>query len=198
MYSPASEDGGSRSEGSSDSKSSLETPTASHDVQTQHPHHSHHHAHHHEAHHMFAHGLGPALAALRKKRKKFSVSRSSTPAMTSSTNTNPADSGGAMHSITGALVSRVTKKQLQRASSVPTRAPDLMPQSITARRHEVTQSQQPSLDVVEIASISEQQGERHCVPPRGLLFRRDKPRGYRACDRTIVGYRDSRLEQTAG
>ncbi|XP_014485094.1 PREDICTED: transient receptor potential-gamma protein [Dinoponera quadriceps] len=159
VYSPASEDGGSRSEGSSDSKSSLETPTASHDLQTtQHPHHSHHHAHHHETHHMFAHGLGPALAALRKKRKKFSVSRSSTPAMTSSTNTNPAESSGAMHPIASALMSRVTKKQLQRASSVPTRGPDLAPQAITARRHEVTQSQQPSLDVVEIASITEQQG----------------------------------------
>ncbi|XP_025160247.1 transient receptor potential-gamma protein isoform X3 [Harpegnathos saltator] len=155
VYSPASEDGGSRSEGSSDSKSSLETPTTSHDVQTQHP----HHAHHHEAHHMFAHGLGPALAALRKKRKKFSVSRSSTPAMTSSTNTNPAEaSSGAILPIAGALVSRVSKKQLQRASSVPTRAADLALQSITPRRHEVTQSQQPSLDVVEIASISEQQG----------------------------------------
>lgn len=179
MYSPASEDGGSRSEGSSDSKSSLETPTASQDVQTQHPHHAHHHAHHHETHHMFAHGLGPALAALRKKRKKFSVSRSSTPAMTSSTNTNPADSGGAMPHPIGwikgeSLMSKVSKKQLQRASSVPTRGPDLTQQSIMARRHEVTQSQQPSLDVAEIASISEQQGEQvDIVLHRGLLFRQD-------------------------
>lgn len=157
VYSPASEDGGSRSEGSSDSKSSLER--ASHDVQsTQHPHHAHsHHAHHHEAHHMFA----PALAALRKKRKKFSASRTSTPAMTSSTNTNPPPESSVVHSVTTLLASRVySKKQLQRASSVPTRGPELTPQSsITSRRHEVTQSQQPSLDVVEIASISEQQGE---------------------------------------
>jgi len=158
VYSPASEDGGSRSEGSSDSKSSLEG--ASHDVQsTQHHSHAHsHHAHHHEAHHVFGHGLGPALAALRKKRKKFSASRSSTPAMTSSTNTNPPEPS-AMHSVTTLLASRVySKKQLQRASSVPTRGPELTPQS-SSRRHEVTQSQQPSLDVIEIASISEQQGE---------------------------------------
>lgn len=152
MYSPASEDGGSRSEGSSDSKSSLET--AGPDAQGV-QHHSHH-AHHHEAHHVFAHGLGPALAALRKKRKKFSSSRCSTPAMTSSI--NPADSG-AMHSVATVLASRVSKKQLQRASSVPTRGPELTPHlSLTSRRHEITQSQQPSLDVVEIANISEHQG----------------------------------------
>ncbi|XP_029674559.1 transient receptor potential-gamma protein isoform X3 [Formica exsecta] len=165
VYSPASEDGGSRSEGSSDSKSSLEV--ASHDVQsTQHPHHSHsHHAHHHEAHHMFSHGLGPALAALRRKRKKFSTSRSSTPAMTSSTNTNPPDSS-AMRSVATVLASRVcSKKQLQRASSVPTRGPEITPQSsITSRRHEVTQSQQPSFDVIEIPSISEQQSVVSAVP----------------------------------
>lgn len=167
MYSPASEDGGSRSEGSSDSKSSLETP-AGHDAQHPPPHHRE--SHHHEAHHMFAHGLGPALAALRKKRKKFSVSRSSTPAMTSSTNTNPPEPS-ATHPIARVLASSrvVSKKQLQRASSVPTRGPDLAPQSIIIpRRHEVTQSQQPSLDVGEIGwrseivetSISEQPGER--------------------------------------
>ncbi|XP_070150903.1 transient receptor potential-gamma protein isoform X2 [Polyergus mexicanus] len=165
VYSPASEDGGSRSEGSSDSKSSLEA--ASHDVQsTQHPHHSHsHHAHHHEAHHVFSHGLGPALAALRRKRKKFSTSRSSTPAMTSSTNTNPPDSS-AMHSVATVLASRVcSKKQLQRASSVPTRGPEITPQSsITSRRHEATQSQQPSFDVIEIPSISEQQNIVRAVP----------------------------------
>lgn len=171
MYSPASEDGGSRSEGSSDSKSSLEV--ASHDVQsTQQPHHSHsHHAHHHEAHHVFSHGLGPALAALRKKRKKFSSSRSSTPGMTSSTNTNPADSS-AMHSVATVLASRIcSKKQLQRASSVPTRGPEITSQSsITSRRHEATQSQQPSLDVIEIANINEQQSK--SILLRRTLLRR--------------------------
>ncbi|XP_011266803.1 transient receptor potential-gamma protein [Camponotus floridanus] len=165
VYSPASEDGGSRSEGSSDSKSSLEM--ASQDVQsTQHSHHSHsHHAHHHETHHMFSHGLGPALAALRKKRKKFSSSRSSTPAMTSSTNTNPADSS-TIHSVATVLASKVcSKKQLQRASSVPTRGPEITPQSsITTRRHEVIQSQQPSFEVIEVASISEQQNVVSSIP----------------------------------
>ncbi|XP_018406450.1 PREDICTED: transient receptor potential-gamma protein [Cyphomyrmex costatus] len=172
VYSPASEDGGSRSEGSSDSKSSFEG--ASHDVQSsQHPHHSHSHVHHQvqhqEAHHMFTHGLGPALAALRKKRKKFSASRSSTPAMTSSTNTNPADSS-TTSSVATVLPARISsKKQLQRASSVPTRGPELTPHSsiMTSRRHEVTQSQQPSLDVVEMAiseHINVQQGVAPLTP----------------------------------
>ncbi|KAG7198402.1 hypothetical protein KM043_005792 [Ampulex compressa] len=157
VYSPASEDGGSRSEGSSDSKSSLETPGQ--EAPPHHVHHSHH-SHHHEAHHVFAHGLGPALAALKKKRKKFSASRVSTPVMTSTT--NPVES--VMHPIASALVTRVSKKQLQRASSVPARGPDLAPQSALQRRHEVTQSQQPSLDTTEVASISEQQGVVSAVP----------------------------------
>ncbi|XP_076760151.1 transient receptor potential cation channel gamma isoform X5 [Xylocopa sonorina] len=147
VYSPASEDGGSRSEGSSDSKSSLETPGP--EVQpAQHSHHAHH-AHHHEGHHMLAHGLG-ALVALRKKRKTFSDSRSSSSGMRSGSTTNP------IHPITSALVSRISKKQqLQRASSVPARGPELG-QTIPPRRHEVTQSQQPSIDTPEGASASEQ------------------------------------------
>ncbi|KOX70909.1 Transient receptor potential-gamma protein, partial [Melipona quadrifasciata] len=150
VYSPASEDGGSRSEGSTDSKSSLETP--GHEVQaTHHSHHSHH-AHHHEGHHVFAHGLG-ALVALRKKRKTFSDSRSSTSGMRSSTGTNP------MYPIASVLVSKVSKKQqLQRASSVPTRGPELGQQPIPPRRHEGTQSQQPSIDTPEGASANEQPG----------------------------------------
>ena len=149
MYSPASEDGGSRSEGSTDSKSSLETP--GHEVQaTHHSHHSHH-AHHHEGHHVFAHGLG-ALVALRKKRKTFSDS--STSGMRGSTGTNP------MYPIASVLVSKVSKKQqLQRASSVPTRGPELGQQPIPPRRHEGTQSQQPSIDTPEGASANEQPGE---------------------------------------
>lgn len=144
VYSPASEDGGLRSEGSSDSKSSLDGAA-------------------HQAPPLFTHGLGPALAALRKKRKKFSASRLSTPAMTSSTNTNPADSSAT--SVATILAAKISsQKQLQRASSVPTRGPELTPQSsvMLPRRHEVTQSQQPSLDVVEIAiseHINVQQGE---------------------------------------
>ncbi|XP_024939576.1 transient receptor potential-gamma protein isoform X3 [Cephus cinctus] len=151
VYSPGSEDGGSRSEGSSDSKSSLEAPA--HEAHQHHPTHHPHNPHHYEAHHMFAHGLGPALAALRKKRKKFSASRASTPVMVS--HVNPVES--VMHPIAAAFASRVSRKQLQRASSVPTRGPDLTPQTIPPRRHEVTQSQQPSLDAVEVVNANEQQ-----------------------------------------
>lgn len=155
MYSPASEDGGSRSEGSTDSKSSLETggneggqPT------THHPHHSHHsHHHQHEGHHVFPHGLG-ALVALRKKRKTFSDSRSSTSGMRSGSGTNP------VYPLATALVSKVSRKQqLQRASSVPTRGPELGQQPIPPRRHEGTQSQQPSIDTPEGASANEQPGK---------------------------------------
>lgn len=150
VYSPASEDGGSRSEGSSDSKSSLETPGP--EVQATHHSHHAHHSHHHEGHHMFAHGLG-ALVALRKKRKNFSDSRASS-GMRSSGGTNP------MYPITSVLVSKVSKKQqLQRASSVPTRGPELGQQPIPPRRHEGTQSQQPSIDTPEGVNANEQPGE---------------------------------------
>lgn len=163
MYSPASEDGGSRSENSSDSKSSLDAPS-----QDSHPHHPHHHhGHHHQqpqqpqqqqpqesGHHVFSYALGPALAALRKKRKKFSASRASTPAMTTSSGNNSACTSSTVEAPQGvlplasALISRVSKKQqLQRASSVPTRSPELTGlQHSGSRRHETTQSQQPSLD----------------------------------------------------
>ncbi|XP_033177364.1 transient receptor potential-gamma protein isoform X2 [Bombus impatiens] len=147
VYSPASEDGGSRSEGSTDSKSSLETPGP--EVQATHHSHHAHHSHHHEGHHMFAHGLG-ALVALRKKRKNFSDSRASS-GMRSSSGTNP------MYPITSALVSKVSKKQqLQRASSVPARGPELGQQPIPPRRHEGTQSQQPSIDTPEGVNANEQ------------------------------------------
>ncbi|XP_076619198.1 transient receptor potential cation channel gamma isoform X3 [Colletes latitarsis] len=152
VYSPTFEDGGSRSEGSTDSKSSLETP--GHEIQ---PHHSHH-SHHHEAHHVFAHGLG-ALAALRKKRKKFSASRSSTPATRSTNGSNP------LNPIASAFISRVSRKQpLHRASSVPARGPELGQQPIPPRRHEGTQSQQPSIDTPEGASVNEQPAVVTAVP----------------------------------
>nr|XP_033334164.1 transient receptor potential-gamma protein isoform X5 [Megalopta genalis] len=125
VYSPGSEDGGSRSEGSTDSKSSLET--GGHDVQ---PHHARsQQTHHHDARHMLAHGLG-ALATLRKKP---------------------------VHTIASSFASKVGKRQpLYRASSVPTRGPELNQQIIAPRRHEGTQSQQPSLDNPDGASVSEQ------------------------------------------
>lgn len=152
VYSPASEDGGSRSEGSTDSKSSLEQG-ANEGQPTHHPHHAHHSHHHEGGHHVFPHGLG-ALVALRKKRKTFSDSRSSTSGMRSGSGTNP------IYPLATALVSKVSKKQqLQRASSVPTRGPELGQQPIPPRRHEGTQSQQPSIDTPEGASANEQPGK---------------------------------------
>ncbi|XP_076224340.1 transient receptor potential cation channel gamma isoform X3 [Nomia melanderi] len=126
VYSRGSEDAGSRSEGSTDSKSSLEA--GGHEVQ---PHHSHQsqQTHHYDARHMLAHGLD-ALATLRK---------------------NP------VQTIASTFVSKVSKRQpLYRASSVPTRGPELNQQTLPPRRHEATQSQQPSLDNPDGASISEQ------------------------------------------
>ncbi|XP_035722146.1 transient receptor potential-gamma protein-like isoform X7 [Vespa mandarinia] len=158
VYSPASEDGGSRSEGSTDSKSSLEIH-GSHDVHSHQSHQHSHHSHHTESHHSF--GRLALVSALTKKRKKFSASRASTPAMTS-TNSNPMES--TTQPIASILLSKVSKKQLHRASSVPTRGPELGSQTITPRRHEVTQSQQPSLDTAEIVSVSEQQRVVSAVP----------------------------------
>ncbi|XP_076281851.1 transient receptor potential cation channel gamma isoform X3 [Lasioglossum baleicum] len=123
VYSPGSEDGGSRSEGSTDSKSSLETGGP--EVQP-HPHRSHHP---HDARQMRAHRLG-ALNTLRKKP---------------------------VHRLTSSFASAVAKRQqLCRASSVPIRGPELIQQGIMPRRHDGTQSQQPSLDNTDGASVSEQ------------------------------------------
>lgn len=82
-------------------------------------------------------GVGiTALAALRKRRKKFSASR----------NTNVAESGG--NPVTSQVCCAVKggKKQLQRASSVPTRASEAVT-LISHRRHEKTQSQQQSVEL---------------------------------------------------
>ena len=180
MYSP-SEDGGSRSEGSSDSKSSLDVPPSSSRSHQQHHHRqtsaasSHEHSHHNptpdnrhhrtnEAHHVFAHGLGPAIAALRKKRKKFSASRASTPTMTSENastieSTSMMNPPGQPSAVTVICSIATTKAQLQRASSVPTRVPEIGSQVTVTRRHEVTQSQQPSLDTGEMSSVTERLGE---------------------------------------
>ncbi|XP_034946902.1 transient receptor potential-gamma protein isoform X2 [Chelonus insularis] len=168
MYPPASEDGGFRSEGSSDSKSSLDVPSQiqvsnnQENAQNQNSHNNN--ERNHDIHHVFSHGLGPALAALRKKRKKFSASRASTPVMTSeNASTVESISGFPMSnspasSVVGASIVAV-KNQLHRASSVPTRSPDLSGnQSAHSRHHNVTQSQQPSLETTEIGSVSEHIG----------------------------------------
>ncbi|KAJ8679347.1 hypothetical protein QAD02_015134, partial [Eretmocerus hayati] len=188
VYSPASDDGGSRSEGSTDSKSSLEQ--TAHDSHSHHSHHqshhsgSHHHHHHqhhqrqppqqqqqqnqqqshHESHHVFS-ALGPALAALRRKRKKFSASRASTPVMTTSSGNNSACTSTTIESVAQPIAPALSssraasKKQLQRASSVPTRSPEpTLLQSAPPRRHEATQSQQPSLDETPSNNGSKDQG----------------------------------------
>ncbi|XP_076641504.1 transient receptor potential cation channel gamma [Halictus rubicundus] len=117
VYSLGAEDGGSRSEGSTDSKSSLETGVP--EVQSH------------------SHGLS-ALATLRKKPVRI---------------------------IASSFASKVVKRQqLCRASSVPTRGPELNQQVITPRKHDGTQSQQPSLDNPDGASVSEQPAVVTAIP----------------------------------
>ncbi|CAG9761861.1 unnamed protein product [Ceutorhynchus assimilis] len=82
------------------------------------------------------HGLAHGLALLKKKRKKFSASRNTSPVVVPSEN------------ITKKFCS--TKKipqVLKRASSVPTRVPEVG----TVSRHEKTQSQQDSIEVPPVA-----------------------------------------------
>ena len=84
-------------------------------------------------------GIGiAALAALRKRRKKFSSSR----------NTNVAEGGGNTVTPQACCATKGVKKQLQRASSVPTRASEAVT-LISHRRHEQTQSQQHSVELVQ-------------------------------------------------
>jgi transient receptor potential cation channel subfamily C len=81
-------------------------------------------------------GIGmAALAALRKRRKKFSASR----------NMNMADSGGRSMAPQACCSVKGGKKQLQRASSVPTRASEVV--TLISHRHEQTQSQQHSVEL---------------------------------------------------
>ena len=81
-------------------------------------------------------GIGStALAALRKRRKKFSSSR----------NPNVAESGRDPVTSEACCVAKGSKKQLQRASSVPTRASEAV--TLCHRRHEQTQSQQHSVEL---------------------------------------------------
>ncbi|KAK0093580.1 hypothetical protein PV326_013205 [Microctonus aethiopoides] len=167
MYPPASEDGGFRSEGSSDSKSSLDAPGQSqistatnigHNNKTQSQ--QYNNERNNESHHnVFTQSFGPALAALRKKRKKFSASRSSTSMMMSG-NTSTIESISTLpigHTSTStSITTTISKNYLYRASSVPARDADsVTSQIIHSRRHDVTQSQRPSLDKMEIGSVSE-------------------------------------------
>ncbi|XP_044748362.1 transient receptor potential-gamma protein isoform X2 [Coccinella septempunctata] len=110
------------------------------DTENSHNHHDHrHHEHHHqpsEHHYGIAHGL----ALLKKKRKKFSASR----------NTSPIVPPCSISESTGSVNKKINKslkkppcKILQRASSVPTRVPEVP----SLKRLETTQSQQESESV---------------------------------------------------
>ncbi|XP_050300048.1 transient receptor potential-gamma protein isoform X3 [Anthonomus grandis grandis] len=85
------------------------------------------------------HGLAHGLALLKKKRKKFSASRNTSPVVVTPT------------AVSESLTKKfsTSKKQipqvLKRASSVPTRVPDVVSQPVS--RHEKTQSQQDSIEV---------------------------------------------------
>ncbi|PSN40409.1 Transient receptor potential-gamma protein [Blattella germanica] len=80
-------------------------------------------------------GIGSgALAALRKRRKKFSSSR----------NSNVEDSGSNPVPPQVCCVVKGSKKQLQRASSVPTRASEVV---TLISRHEQSHSQQHSVEL---------------------------------------------------
>ena len=81
-------------------------------------------------------GIGSsALAALRKRRKKFSASR----------NAQLEDSGSNPLPPQICCVVKGSKKQLQRASSVPTRASEVV--TLLSHRHEHLQSQQHSVEL---------------------------------------------------
>ncbi|CAG9820158.1 unnamed protein product, partial [Phaedon cochleariae] len=78
------------------------------------------------------HGIAHGLALLKKKRKKFSASRNSSP-IVNPTEIVPKKTG-----------SKKFQQVLKRASSVPTRVPEVV-QMI--RHHEKTQSQQDSIEI---------------------------------------------------
>ncbi|KAL3265355.1 hypothetical protein HHI36_009563 [Cryptolaemus montrouzieri] len=124
----ASEDNGSGS--GSDSNHSLDTDP----VHDHHEPHTEHHHHHHSEHH---YGIAHGLALLKKKRKKFSASRNTSPIVPSC---NVNDSTGSMNKKLP-KASKKINKVLQRASSVPTRVTEVPPPL------ELTQSQQEADEV---------------------------------------------------
>ncbi|CAG9854058.1 unnamed protein product [Phyllotreta striolata] len=84
------------------------------------------------------HGIAQGLALLKKKRKKFSASRNTSPVVPP---INPPEHGG---------YRKVTppNKFLKRAASVPTRAPE---EVRLVSKHEKTQSQQDSMEIATTA-----------------------------------------------
>ncbi|KAL1509123.1 hypothetical protein ABEB36_003912 [Hypothenemus hampei] len=82
------------------------------------------------------HGLAHGLALLKKKRKKFSASRNTSPIIAPS----PISIGESKK-----FISTKMPQVLKRASSVPTRVPEVG--QLVKVRHEKTQSQQESMDL---------------------------------------------------
>ncbi|GJQ65198.1 hypothetical protein Trydic_g7337 [Trypoxylus dichotomus] len=88
--------------------------------------------------HTEPHGLAAGLSLLKKKRKKFSASRNTSPVVVPP---NPVE-----HAI-AVCIGKSNKKVsqvLKRASSVPTRVPEVVQ---LMQRHEQTQSQQDSVEI---------------------------------------------------
>uniref|UniRef100_U5ENB5 Putative transient receptor potential channel n=1 Tax=Corethrella appendiculata TaxID=1370023 RepID=U5ENB5_9DIPT len=135
--SPASDE--AITESPSDSNPSLDKPDAADS------HHHHHHQHHSDSHksknskdsHHHYHLHFGALAALKRKRKKFSNSRNTSPVL---------EPPNEVQSVTNSTNSSC-KKILKRASSVPSRATGTeCTEKVKPQRHEKTQSQQQSVD----------------------------------------------------
>ncbi|KAK9745577.1 Ion transport protein [Popillia japonica] len=90
--------------------------------------------------HSEPHGLAAGLSLLKKKRKKFSASRNTSPVVVPS---NPVE-----HAI-AVCIGKSNKKVsqvLKRASSVPTRVPEVVQ---LMQKHEQTQSQQDSVEIAQ-------------------------------------------------
>ncbi|KAJ8982358.1 hypothetical protein NQ317_013109 [Molorchus minor] len=86
------------------------------------------------------HGIAHGLALLKKKRKKFSASRNTSPIVPP---VNPTEN------IPKKTGHKKFPQVLKRASSVPTRVPEVIP---IVLRHEKTQSQQDSIEVPTAAT----------------------------------------------
>ena len=173
-----SDDCGSCSEGSSESKCSLEGKNQAKPAIDLHQSYNSHQQHNSrnvdqpsqhqqpqvENHHILSYSLRPALAALRKKRKKFSLSRTSTAAIVTSSGNNSASTSSSLPIESGSQTSTLPfpyliKSRLHRASSVPARSLDLSSYQVAPlRRHEATQSQQPSLEEEPVDEMAKEKG----------------------------------------
>ncbi|XP_048519187.1 transient receptor potential-gamma protein-like, partial [Dendroctonus ponderosae] len=89
------------------------------------------------------HGLAHGLALLKKKRKKFSASRNTSPIVVPNSTISETISKKCMPP-------KNIPQVLKRASSVPTRVPEVISQPVS--RHEKTQSQQGSIEIPPASS----------------------------------------------